>query len=43
MPHGGAYPIVDNPNGPKVQKVRLREMAEAPLREQRHNRPAMFL
>ena len=42
MPHGGAYPIVDNPNGPKVQKVRLREMAEALLREQRHNRHAMF-
>jgi fatty-acyl-CoA synthase len=34
-----AFPIVDSPNGPKVQKVRLREMAEALLREQRHNQP----
>ena len=32
-----AFPIVDSPNGPKVQRVRLREMAEALLREQRHN------
>jgi fatty-acyl-CoA synthase len=28
-----AFPIVDRPNGPKVQRVRLREMAEALLRE----------
>ncbi len=28
------FPIVDGPNGPKVQRVRLREMAEALLREQ---------
>ncbi|MBO0755656.1 MAG: AMP-binding protein [Bradyrhizobiaceae bacterium] len=28
-----AFPIVESPNGPKVQKVRLREMAEALLRE----------
>ncbi len=28
-----AFPIVDSPNGPKVQKVRLREMAHALLRE----------
>ena len=28
-----AFPIIDSPNGPKVQKVRLREMAEALLRE----------
>jgi fatty-acyl-CoA synthase len=28
-----AFPIVDSPNGPKVQKVRLREMAQALLRE----------
>ena len=34
-----AFPIVDSPNGPKVQKVRLREMAEALLREERHNQP----
>jgi fatty-acyl-CoA synthase len=34
-----AFPIVDSPNGPKVQKVRLREMAEALLRDQRHNQP----
>ena len=32
-----AFPIVDSPNGPKVQRVRLREMAELLLREQRHN------
>jgi fatty-acyl-CoA synthase len=29
----------DGPNGPKVQKVRLREMAEALLREERRERP----
>ncbi len=29
-----AFPIVNGPNGPKVQRVRLREMAEALLREQ---------
>ncbi|HML08307.1 MAG TPA: AMP-binding protein [Xanthobacteraceae bacterium] len=34
-----AFPIVDGPNGPKVQRVRLREMAEALLREERHDRP----
>jgi fatty-acyl-CoA synthase len=28
-----AFPIVESPNGPKVQKVRLREMAEALMRE----------
>jgi fatty-acyl-CoA synthase len=28
-----AFPVVDSPNGPKVQRVRLREMAEALLRE----------
>jgi hypothetical protein len=39
MRHGGAYPIIDSPNGPKVQKVRLREMAEALLRDQRHSQP----
>jgi hypothetical protein len=27
------FPIVDSPNGPKVQKVRLREMAEVLLQE----------
>ena len=27
------FPIVDSPNGPKVQRVRLREMAEMLLRE----------
>jgi fatty-acyl-CoA synthase len=32
-----AFPIVDSPNGAKVQRVRLREMAELLLREQRHN------
>ena len=26
------FPIVESPNGAKVQKVRLREMAEALLR-----------
>jgi fatty-acyl-CoA synthase len=30
-----AFPIVDSPNGPKVQRVRLREMAEALLRQER--------
>ena len=34
-----AFPIVDSPNGPKVQKARLRETAEALLREQRHDKP----
>jgi fatty-acyl-CoA synthase len=29
-----AFPVVDSPNGPKVQRVRLREMAEALLREE---------
>jgi fatty-acyl-CoA synthase len=29
------FPIVESPNGAKVQKVRLREMAEALLNEQR--------
>jgi len=29
------FPIVESPNGAKVQKVRLREMAEALLREER--------
>jgi acyl-CoA synthetase (AMP-forming)/AMP-acid ligase II len=33
------FPIVDSPNGAKVQRIRLREMAEALLREQRHNQP----
>ena len=34
------FPTVDSPNGPKVQKVRLREMAEVLLRESRSsNRP----
>ena len=33
------FPIVDSPNGPKVQRVRLRETAEALLRERRHNWP----
>lgn len=28
-----AFPIVESPNGPKVRKARLREMAEALLRE----------
>jgi fatty-acyl-CoA synthase len=36
-----AFPIVDSPNGPKVQRVRLREMAEALLREQRHIEPRL--
>jgi fatty-acyl-CoA synthase len=29
------FPIVESPNGAKVQKVRLREMAEALLCEER--------
>jgi len=28
------FPVVDGPNGPKVQRVRLREMAEALLRKE---------
>lgn len=28
-----AFPTVDSPNGPKIQRARLREMAEAALRE----------
>jgi fatty-acyl-CoA synthase len=31
------FPIVDSPNGAKVQRVRRREMAEALLREQRRD------
>src|SRR5450759_465699 len=34
-----SFPIINGPNGPKVQRVRLREMAEALLREQRHDWP----
>ena len=30
-----AFPIADSPNGPKVQRVRLREMAETLLRQER--------
>jgi fatty-acyl-CoA synthase len=33
-----AFPTVNSPNGPKVQRVRLREMAEALLREQPDDR-----
>jgi fatty-acyl-CoA synthase len=32
-----AFPTVESPNGLKVQKVRLREMAEALLREERQH------
>ena len=32
------FPIVESPNGAKVQKVRLREMAEALLREDETSR-----
>jgi fatty-acyl-CoA synthase len=31
-----AFPTVDSPNGPKVQRVRLREIAEALLRQERN-------
>jgi fatty-acyl-CoA synthase len=34
-----AFPVVDSPNGRKVQKVRLREMAEALLRGRRDEQP----
>jgi fatty-acyl-CoA synthase len=34
-----AFSIVESPNGPKVQRLRLREMAEALLRAQRHDQP----
>jgi len=33
-----ASPIVDSPNGNKVQRKRLSEPAEPPLREQRNNK-----
>jgi fatty-acyl-CoA synthase len=33
-----AFPTVNSPNGPKVQRVRLREMAETLLREQPDDR-----
>jgi fatty-acyl-CoA synthase len=35
-----AFPTVDGPNGPKVQRVRLREMAEMLLREGECTRPS---
>jgi fatty-acyl-CoA synthase len=35
-----AFPVVESPNGVKVQRVRLREMAEALLRGQRLKTPA---
>ena len=35
-----AFPTVDGPNGPKVQRVRLREMAEMRLREGERTRPS---
>jgi fatty-acyl-CoA synthase len=35
----GSFPTIESPNGPKVQKVRLREMAQAILREERHDQP----
>jgi hypothetical protein len=34
-----SFPIVESPNGPKVQKLRLREMAQAILREERQDQP----
>jgi len=34
-----AFPTVDSPNGPKIQRVRLREMAEALLRERERGPP----
>jgi len=34
-----SFPTIESPNGPKVQKVRLREMAQAILREERHDQP----
>jgi fatty-acyl-CoA synthase len=34
------FPSVDGPNGPKVQRVRLREMAEELLREDERGRPS---
>jgi fatty-acyl-CoA synthase len=33
-----AFPTVDGPNGPKVQRVRLREMAQTLLREEERGR-----
>jgi fatty-acyl-CoA synthase len=34
-----SFPTIESPNGPKVQKVRLREMAQAILRQERHDQP----
>jgi fatty-acyl-CoA synthase len=34
-----SFPIIESPNGPKVQKLRLREMAQAILREERQDQP----
>jgi len=36
------FPTVDSPNGAKVQKVRLREMAEVLLREQRQDKSSVI-
>jgi len=33
-----AFPTVDGPNGPKVERVRLREMGQALLREEARGR-----
>jgi fatty-acyl-CoA synthase len=37
-----AFPTVDGPNGRKVQRMRLREMAEELLREDERGRPHEF-
>jgi hypothetical protein len=38
-----SFPIIESPNGPKVQKLRLREMAQAILREERQDRHDAFV
>jgi fatty-acyl-CoA synthase len=38
-----SFPIIESPNGPKAQKLRLREMAQAILREERQDRHDAFV
>jgi len=38
-----SFPIIESPNGPKVQKLRLREMAQAILREERQDQHDAFV
>jgi len=38
-----SFPTIESPNGPKVQKLRLREMAQAILREERQDQHDAFV